>query len=417
LKIRSHTIPFLIALFVVAWLDRVNVGFAKLQMLSDLGLSEAVYGFGAGIFYLGYLLFEIPSNLALERIGARKTLTRITVLWGATSIATMFVKTAVGFYLCRFLLGVFEAGLYPGVILYLTYWFPAKRRAGVTGIFMTAVPIAGIIGGPISGWIMSSMASGKALANWQWLFLLEGIPSITIGLITWFVFVDTPSQADWLTAEEKEIVLADLAEDRRASGFHRTSFADALRAPEVWLLTIVYFCVVSGNPTLGFWGPTIINDLGVKSDSAIGLLSAIPYLVSVIAILLIGRHSDRHLERRYHCALSCMAGAAGLVFIGVFEHTAVLAFVALILGVAGVLSAFAPFWQIPSLLLSGTAAAGGIALINSIGNLSGWIAPFAVGWLKDVTGKTSSGLYVVAAMEAFAAILIILFIPAGGIQR
>jgi MFS family permease len=185
----------------------------------------------------------------------------------------------------------------------------------------------------------------------------------------------------------------------------------------VWLLTIVYFFVASGNPTLGFWGPTIINDLGVKSDSAIGLLSAIPYLVSVIAILLVGRHSDRHLERRYHCALSCMAGAAGLVFIGVFEHTAVLAFVALILGVAGVLSAFAPFWQIPSLLLSGSAAAVGIALINSIGGLSGWIAPFAVGWLKDITGKTSSGLYVVAAMEAFAAILIILFIPAGGIQR
>lgn len=410
-KIAKRIIPFLILLFVVAWLDRVNVGFAKLQMVTDLGFSEAVYGFGAGIFFLGYLLFEIPSNLFLERIGARKTIARITILWGITSIATMFVKTAVSFYILRFLLGAFEAGLYPGVILYLTYWFPARRRAQVLGVFMTSVPIAGILGGPISGWIMGAMGGRTGLANWQWLFLLEGIPSLIMGLLTLAMVVDTPAQARWLTDAEKQFVLADLEADRRQAGPRKHGFGEALRVPHVWLLTVIYFCLVSANPTLGFWGPTIINGLGVNSNMMIGMLSAVPYIVSVIGTVWVGRHSDRMLERRWHCALSCLAAAAGLVLIGVFDNIPVLAFAALVLGVAGVLSAFAPFWQMPTMLLAGAAAAGGIALINSIGNLSGWLGPFVVGWLKDLTGKTSSGLYVVAGLETLAAALILLFMP------
>jgi D-galactonate transporter len=410
-KIAKRIIPFLFLLFVMAWLDRVNVGFAKLQMVKDLGFSEAVYGFGAGIFFLGYLLFEIPSNLLLERIGARKTFARITILWGLTSIATMLVKTATSFYILRFLLGAFEAGLYPGVILYLTYWFPARRRAQMFGLFMTSIPVAGILGGPISGWIMGSMDGRTGLANWQWLFLLEGIPSIVIGLLTLAIFVDKPSHARWLTESEKRLVLADIETDHRQAGPRKHGFGDALKLPQVWLLTAICFCFVSANPTLGFWGPTIIQALGVKSNVMIGLLSAVPYIAGMIGTVLVARHSDRTLERRYHCALSCLAAAIGLILIGVFANIPVLAFAALVLGVTGVLSAFAPFWQMPTLLLSGTAAAGGIALINSIGNLSGWAGPFVVGWLKDVTGKTSAGLYVVAGLEVLAAVLILLFMP------
>jgi D-galactonate transporter len=411
-KIARRIMPFLILLFVVAWLDRVNVGFAKLQMSADLGFSEAVFGFGAGIFFAGYFLFEVPSNLLLTRIGARKTIARITLLWGLTSVAMMFVKTATAFYVLRFLLGAFEAGLYPGVLLYLTYWFPARHRARMTGVFMTAIPIAGILGGPISGWIMSAMRGGAAhLANWQWLFLLEGLPSVIMGLVTLGVVVDSPREARWLNEREKALVTEDLERDHRAAGARTHGFGEALRSSRVWLLALVYFCVVSANPTLGFWSPTIIQGLGVKSSTTIGLLSAIPYLVAVGGIMWVGRHSDRTLERRYHAALSCLTAAIGLSLIGVFAHTPTLAFAALVLSQTAVLSAFAPFWQMPTMLLAGTAAAGGIALINSFGNLSGWLGPFMVGWLKDLTGTTSAGLYVVAGLEVLAAVLIIVFMP------
>jgi D-galactonate transporter len=410
-RIARRIIPVLILLFVMAWMDRVNVGFARLQMLQDLSFSDAVFGFGAGIFYLGYLLFEIPSNLLLERIGARKTLARIALLWGATSIAMVLVKTVAVFYLLRFLLGAFEAGLYPGVILYLTYWFPARRRAKMTGWFMTSIPAAGIIGGPISGWIMGAMGGTAGLANWQWLFILEGIPSIIVGLLTLVVVADTPADARWLTAREKALVHADLEADRQSAGDRTHGFGDALRNPRVWLLTVIYFCLVSANPTFGFWGPTIISGMGVTSNTTIGLLSAVPYAAAMIALVLVGRSSDRIAERRYHCALSCLAAAVGLVLIGQFAGTPALALAALIVGVSGVLSAFSPFWQMPTTLLAGTAAAGGIALINSIGNLSGWLGPFVVGWLMDITGRTSAGLYVIAGLETAAALLIVLFIP------
>jgi len=410
-RIAKRIMPVLILLFVIAWMDRVNVGFARLQMLADRGFSDAVFGFGAGVFYFGYLLFEIPSNLLLQRIGARKTLARIALLWGVTSIATMLVKTAMQFYVLRFMLGAFEAGLYPGVILYLTYWFPARHRANMTGLFMTSIPAAGILGGPVSGWIMDAMGGRAGLANWQWLFLLEGIPPIVMGLVTLGTVADSPSDARWLTANEKQLVRADLEADRYRAGPRTHGFGAALRTPRVWLLTFIYFCLVSANPTLGFWGPTIISGMGVKSNATIGLLSAIPYVAAMIGLVLVGRSSDRRLERRYHCALSCLAAAIGLVLIGAFSNGPIWAFAALVLGVTGVLSAFSPFWQMPTTLLGGTAAAGGIALINSIGNLSGWLGPFVVGWLTDLTGKTSAGLYVVAGLEALAAAMILFFIP------
>jgi D-galactonate transporter len=410
-KAAWHVLPFLVTLFVIAWLDRVNVGFAKLQMQQDLGFSDTAFGLGAGIFYIGYLLFEVPSNLLLERIGARKTLARIAVLWGFTTIATMFVDSTTSFYVLRFLLGAFEAGLYPGVILYLTYWFPARRRAQMLGFFMTSVPLGGILGGPVAGWIMGNMGGVAGYANWQWLFLLEGLPAVLLGVLTLFVLVDKPDQANWLSAGEKRLVLDDLELDRRQAGPRTHGFGDALRSPWVWLLALIYFCLVSANPTLGFWSPTIIKGLGVQSDVTIGLLSAVPYIVGVVATVLVGRHSDRMLERRYHCGLSTLVAAIGLVLIGVLVNTPALAFLALVVAVAGVLSAFAPFWQMPTMLLAGSAAAGGIALINSLGNLSGFVGPYLVGWLRDLTGTTSTGLYAVAGMEVLCTALILIFIP------
>ena len=410
-KIARRIMPFLVLLFVVAWLDRINVGFARLRMVDDLGFSDAAYGFGAGIFYLGYLLFEIPSNLLLERIGARKTFARITILWGLTSMTTLLVKTAGWFYFVRFLLGAFEAGLLPGAVLYLTYWFPCRRRARMTGLFLAAIPIAGVLGGPLSGLIMGSMGGRLGLANWQWLFLLEGIPSVMLGLTTFAILADTPRQAGWLTEAQRRVVLADLEADNREMGARQHGLMQALANPLVWLLTIIQFCLTSANPTIGFWGPTIIQGLGVQNDVTIGLLFAVANIIAVICLLVVSRHSDRTLERRYHSALPCVASAIGLASIGFFPHYPLIAFPALVLATQGPVTAGAPFWQFPSMLLTGTAAAGGIALINSVGSFSGWVAPFAIGWLRDLTGTTSAGLYVVSGLELVAGVLILLYMP------
>jgi MFS family permease len=410
-KIAKRIIPFMVLLFLMAWLDRYNLGFAKLQMVKDLGFSEAVYGFGAAIVYLGYMLFEIPSNLFLERIGARKTFARITILWGITSMAMMLVKTAMWFYFLRFLLGSFEAGLLPGVILYLTYWFPAPRRALMVAGFLTSIPLSAILGSPISGWIMGAMGGRAGLANWQWLFMLEGIPSIVVGLLTLLIVVDKPAQARWLTDREKELVLADLETERREAGPREHGLAQALRLPRLWLLVAIHFCALSSNVTIGFWVPSIIQGLGVKSTLTIGLLATLPYMGALMGMMLVSRHSDRTLERRYHAALPCLACAAGLIGIGVFAHVPALAFSSPVVAVTAALCYNGPFWQFPPMLLGGTAAAGGIALINSLGSLSGWAGPSIVGWLEDLTCKTSSGLYVVAGIEVVGAVLILLFMP------
>lgn len=410
-KIAKRIVPFLALLGLMAWLDRYNLGFAKLRMVQDLGFSESVYGFGAGILYLGYLLFEIPSNLLLEKIGARRTFARITILWGITSIAMMFVKSALWFYILRFLLGSFEAGLYPGAILYLTYWFPVRRRAHIVALFFLAAPLSIILGGPISGWIMRSMGAQAGLANWQWLFLLEGIPSVLIGLLALVVIVDKPQDAHWLTEREKQLVLADLAADSRHAGPRHHQFPQALRVPRLWLLGAIYFCLISANQTIPFWLPSIIQSLGVTNTLSIGFLSSVPYLAAMSGMVLAGRHSDRTLERRYHSALPCLACALGLVGIGIFANSPALAFLSLTLTVAGTLTASVVFWQVPAMLLAGTAAAGGIALTNSLGSFSGWIGPTVVGWLSDLTGKPATGLYIVAALEILAAVLILAFVP------
>ncbi|GAC1334864.1 MAG: MFS transporter [Collimonas sp.] len=407
-KIAWRLIPFLVFLFVLAWIDRVNVGFAKLQMLQDLQFSEAIYGLGAGIFFIGYFLFEVPSNLLLEKIGARKTLARITILWGLTSMAMVYVKTPATFYIIRFFLGVFEAGFFPGVVLYLTYWFPAARRARVNGLFMTSFAIAGVVGGPIAGFIMSRMDGVGHYANWQWLFLLEGMPSVLAGILVLLYLPEKPFNAKWLSQTEQQAVSRALAAEN--NDHKHASLRDACRNYRVWICAAVYFCVVSGNATIAFWSPSIIKEIGVVGNLQIGLISAIPFLAGTIAMIWNGIHSDRSGERRLHCALATLVASIGLILTGFFIGNAVLALLALTLAAIGILAAFPVFWSIPAAFLTGTAAAGGIALINSIGNLAGFAAPYLIGSLKTTTGSVASGLYFVAALEFCATILVLLFI-------
>ncbi|AIY40952.1 Nitrate/nitrite transporter [Collimonas arenae] len=407
-KIAWRLIPFLVFLFVLAWIDRVNVGFAKLQMLQDLQFSEAVYGLGAGIFFIGYFLFEVPSNLLLEKIGARKTLARITILWGLTSMAMVYVKTPTAFYIIRFFLGVFEAGFFPGVVLYLTYWFPAERRARVNGLFMTSFAIAGVVGGPIAGFIMSTMDGVGHFANWQWLFLLEGIPSVIAGILVLIYLPEKPVNAKWLTTSQQQAVSNALAAENH--GGKHASLRDACLNSRVWICAAVYFCVVSGNATIAFWSPSIIKEIGVVGNLQIGLISAIPFLAGTIAMVWNGIHSDKSGERRLHCAIATLVASIGLILTGFFLGNAVLALCALTLAAAGILAAFPVFWSIPAAFLTGTAAAGGIALINSIGNLAGFAAPYMIGSLKTTTGSLSAGLYFVAALEFTATVLVLVFI-------
>ncbi len=410
-KVFWRLMPFLALLFIVAWIDRVNIGFAKLRMLEDLGFSETVYGLGAGIFFVGYFLFEVPSNLLLERIGAKKTLARITILWGITSIAMVFVNSTTSFYVLRFLLGAFEAGLVPGVVLYLTFWFPASRRAQMTGFFISASAVAGIIGGPLAGLIMNNMGGMAGLANWQWLFLLEGIPSVLIGIAAIYLLADKPEQANWLDAHEKKLIQAELEADHRNAGPRQHSFGDALKNPKIWIFTVIFFCIVSGNMAIAFWAPTIIRGMGFSNNLTIGFLSSIPYVAGAVCMVLHGRHSDKILERRYHCALGVLVGAAGLAVVAAVPTSPWIAMMALTVAAAGILSAFPVFWEMPLVILTGTAAAGGVALINSIGNLSGFVGPYLIGYFKTLTGQVSGGLYFIAGFEVLAAVLILLFVP------
>lgn len=408
-SITWRLVPFLVALFILAWLDRVNVGFAKLHMLDDLGFSEAVYGLGAGIFFIGYFLFEVPSNLLLERIGARRTLARITICWGLISTALFLVTTPMQFYVLRFLLGVFEAGFFPGVVLYLTYWFPTAWRARVNGLFMTSFALAGVIGGPLAGLIMTGMADVGGLAGWQWLFIVEGVPSVLAGLLVLRYLPERPADVRWLSAAQRALVSAEVAADAAAPG-KASSLRDAFCNPHVWLCAAIYFCLVSGNATIAFWVPTLIRDLGVQRSLDIGLLAALPFAVGTVAMVLNGIHSDRSGERRLHCAGAAALAGVGLAACAASMGHGVAAMLALTLAAVGILAAFPVFWSLPTLFLTGTAAAGGIAVINSVGNLAGFAAPYLIGWVKDRTGALAGGLYGVAGLELLAALLVVVFI-------
>jgi MFS family permease len=411
-KILFRLIPFLMFLWVLAWIDRVNIGFVKLTMLDDLKWSEAVYGLGAGIFFLGYFFFEVPSNLLLQKIGAKKTIMRITIGWGLTTIAMMFVKTPEQFYIGRLLLGVFEAGFYPGIILYLTYWFPNDRRAKAFGMFMSASAFAGVLGGPLAGWILTSFDGVNGWSGWQWVFLLEGIPSVIAGIVTWYYLTDKPEQAQWLTPRERQLVRDDLERDRQALGHREHSMLKSLRDSKIWILIGIYFCIIAANSSLTFFGPSLVKEVGFTSPLAVGWIMAIAYMCGAAGMIFNGFHSDKHQESRYHCAIAAALGSASLMVIALLlKQNALAVLIALTLAIVGTMSAIPVFWQMPNRFLSGTAAAGGVALINSVANLAGFGAPYMLGVIKTSTGSLSSGLYVVAAVELCATLLIMALIP------
>lgn len=405
-KVGMRILPLLILSYGLAYLDRVNISFAKLQMQSDLGFSEAAYGFGAGIFFLGYVLFEVPSNLLLARIGARRTMSRIMVLWGLASAAMIFVHDEHTFYILRFLLGVFEAGFGSGLLYYLTLWYGRTHRGRVMATVLLASPVAGVVGGPLSTAIMAGSNGALGLAGWQWLFLVEGLPCVALGVVLFLVLCDGPEQAPWLTEAERALIRSDLAEEpgeRRHDGFSR-----ALRDPRIYALAFSYFCMIAGLYAVSFWLPTLLRSGGVSETFTIGLLSALPYLVAVMTMQLVARRSDRSGDRYGYSIAGCFIGAAGLAATGAALGNVPVSLAALVVATAAIYSAYTVFWTIPADLLRGTAAAGGIALINSIGLLGGFISPMVIGTIRDATGSLQSGLAAIALALAAGGVVLIL---------
>jgi len=395
--VSRRLIPFLFILYVVSFLDRVNVGFAALEMNRDLGLSPAVYGFGAGIFFIGYALFEVPSNLILARVGARRWIARIMITWGLIAAAMMFVRGPLSFYALRFLLGIAEAGFFPGIIFYLGGWFPAEARARAIARFMTAIPVSGMIGGPISGWLLG-LGGAWGLTGWQWLFLLEGLPAVVLGVVVLRFLPDGPEAAPWLAVEQREWLAARLAAERDRCVEHGYSVARALSSGIVWQLGLLVFLSISfGQYALGLWLPQIVRGFSGLSNVQVGFVSAIPNLVAVVAMVIVAAHSDRTGERSLHVAAASASAAVG--FLGcAFAPSPAFAVLCLSLALAGCLSAHGPFWPLPSKFLTGAAAAGGIGLINSLANLSGFVGPYAIGLLNNASGDFRTGLLLLACV-------------------
>ncbi|BDB27953.1 permease [Cupriavidus sp. TA19] len=403
-RVMWRLLPFLFLCYLCAYLDRINVGYAKLQMMQDLGLSDAIYGLGAGIFFVGYLLFEVPSNLILLRVGARRWIARIMVTWGIISAAMMFVKSPTSFYIMRFLLGVAEAGFIPAILLYLTYWFPASRRSKVTALFLTGIPMSGVIGGPLSGWIMSAMHGSHGWAGWQWLFLLEGIPTVLVGVIAYFYLDDKVADAKWLTAQQRAMIETNLAAESRGHALH--SVRDGLTNPRILLLSVIYFFFTMGLYGVSFWLPTIVKASGVSDPLDIGLLSAIPYAAATVSMILVGQRSDARGERRWHLAVPGVVGALGLCLSVAYAGNTALAMLALTIGTMGIMTTISQFWTLPPAILGGAAAAAGIALANSVGSISGVISPYLIGWVQSNTGTTGNGVLVLAASLVIGGMLV-----------
>lgn len=401
-RIAWRILPLVLLCYTFAYLDRVNIGFAKLQMSEDIGISESVYGLAAGIFFLGYVLFEVPSNLLLTKIGTRKTIVRIMILWGLTSAAMMFVTDTTSFIVLRFMLGVFEAGFAPGIILYLTFWFPAARLAAPMALYLLAGPLGSMVGGPVSTWIITTFDGTYGLAGWQWMFLLEGIPTVLLGLVVWKYLVDSPAEARWLSPVEKALIHDDLGRQRAQASNH--NFGQVLRDPRIFALAASFFCLISGIYAVSFWLPTILKDSGIESTQTIGWLSSLPYLAAIVMMVLLSRRSDRLGERRWHSAVPALVGALALAVAALTPGTLAVSFPALIIATACIWGAYAVFWSIPSSYLTGTAATGGIALINSIGLLGGFLSPTLIGFIRDATGKSTAGLLALAVLVVFGGI-------------
>src|SRR5689334_15859798 len=399
-------IPFLILAYFLAYLDRVNLGFAALTMNADLKFSPLVFAWGAGIFFIGYFIFEVPSNLALEKFGASRWIARIMVTWGIISALMAAVSGETSFFILRFLLGVAEAGFFPGIILYLTYWYPAEYRARFMAAFAIAVPLSTVIGAPISGLILG-MDGIMGLKGWHWLFILEGIPSIVLGLVTWFYLTDKPEKADWLSAEQKAWLKSRLdAENAAKAAVHPLSLGQALSSPKVIVLRVIYFGFVGPLYAMQFCLPTIVKAFAL-TNAQTAFVTAIPYLFGTIAMILWARHSDATRERVAHVGGPLLLTAVAL-FLSSYITDPTITMVVLTVAAIGVFCTFAVFWTLPTAWLSGTAAAGGIALINSIGNLAGFGGPYLIGWVKDATGNTSTGLLVLSLLPLVAGLLVFL---------
>lgn len=405
-RVTTRLVPFIFICYVIAYLDRVNIGFAATELQADLGLSDAMFGFGAGLFFLGYCLFEVPSNLILERVGARRWIARIMIVWGLVSVGMMFITGPLTFYAARVLLGVAEAGFFPGVILYLTYWVPAAHRARTSALFLTAIPVSVIVGAPVSEALLT-LDGYLGLKGWQWLFLVEGMPAVIFGVVTLFYLTDTPSEATWLKPAERAWLTETMARERsaRASQGHGSVLA-SLRSGKLWLLCAIYFMNTLVTYGVFLWLPRILRDAAGSAGMPIGLLTAVPFVVALAGMVVVGRHSDRTGERKWHVAVCALTAAAGLLLAVGFQDSVPMLVLAFALSQLGQRSLLSVFWAIPPIFLAGTGAAAGIALINSIGNLGGAVGPTVVGWLRGSSGNYTSGLLVLAGALVIEAILV-----------
>jgi MFS transporter, ACS family, tartrate transporter len=405
-KVRWRLIPFLFLLYIVAYLDRVNVGFASLDMNRDLKFSDAVYGLGSGIFFLSYTLLEVPSNLMLARVGARLWIARIMFTWGALSTAMIFVDSPSRFYVIRFMLGAAEAGFFPGIILYLTQWFPQRERARAVGLFMTATAMAGVIGAPLSSALLR-MDGIWGLRGWQWLFIVEGVPAILLVPVVLIYMTERPADARWLSADERNWLEGEMRAEQAAHGTTIGTLGAALGTMRLWLIALPYFCVVIAFYGIAFWLPQLVQSMSSLGSATIVLLTAIPYVAATIGLVVVGSHSDRTRERRWHVAGSCLIGATGFVLTAIGPATPAVALMTLSIAAFGIWGTLGPFWAIPTALLRGTAAAGGIALVNSIGNVGGFVGPYLMGWIRQQTGGFTAGLLTLAAILVLGAVIVL----------
>ncbi len=404
-KVTWRLISFLFIGYVFAFIDRTNVGFAKLGMQDELGFSEAVFGLGAGIFFVSYFLLEVPSNVLMARFGARRWIARILVTWGLLSMATLLVKTPMQFYTVRFLLGAAEAGFFPGVMLYLTQWYPAQRRSRVITLFMAAIPVGSVLGGIVSGWILQHFAGGSFLSAWQWLFLLEGAPAVVLGVIALFYLDDRIDDARWLSADEKELLQSQVVSDQKHTLTHRVG--DAMRSPLVWLLAFINFAYLAGV-TLMFWMPSMLRDAGVKNTMHIGWMVAAPFAVAVVGMLVLGRTSDRLRERRWHTVVPGLLSAAGVAALPWAAGDVTALVLVSVVAVAGNVIANALYWNLPTAVLSGAAATVGIAFVNAFGQMAGFLGPTVFGKLFAMTGSASAGLYLLSALLCLGSLSVLL---------
>lgn len=402
-KVSWRLLPFLTLCYMFAFLDRINIGFAKLQMQQALGLSDAVYGVGAGIFFIGYVLFEIPSNLLLPRVGARRTMARIMVLWGIVSASMMFVHDARSFYVLRFLLGVFEAGFAPGMILYLTYWYGPARMARTMAIVMAAGPIGGLIGGPLSSWAMTALAGAHGLQGWQWMFIVEGLPCTVLGVIAWYFLTDRVEHARWLSDAEKAAVNNELTAAPGAAGAHR-ALLKAVLDPRVLGIAFSNFCVICGIYTVSFWLPTIIKAAGIRDTVQIGWWSAVPYVAALVAMVAVCWSSDRKSERRLHSAVCSLVGAVALMAATTDGDNLALSLGAITLATAMMWASYTVLWAMPGEYLKGASAPGGIAFINVVGVLGGFFSPVIIGTVKSATGSLHAGMIVMVILLVAGAV-------------